>query len=171
MPAPSIKPSPFRTALCVASAVLLSGCAGGLVTGTTYGAAGTAAAALHLERQEFREDLRKDYQQYQALFQDSRCAPDEYEISPEIMEYLRESAPTGHGYAEAQELLLEIYRDTTLQRDVRAHALYLAALAEAEKEGGSREQAREYLQRVKTQFPGSHDCAVNKLLSEGHRVD
>ncbi|MDX1634181.1 MAG: hypothetical protein R3280_06070 [Marinobacter sp.] len=164
-------PSIALSVLSLTGTLALSGCAGGLVTGTTYGAAGTAATALHLERQALREDLQEDYQQYRELFQDSRCAPDQYEISPEILEYVRESAPTERGYAQAQDLLLEIYRDTTLQRDIRAHALYLAALAEAQREGGSLVQAREYLQAVKTQFPGSHDCAVNKLLKEGHRID
>ena len=169
MPCLRIKPARSSYLVSLACTLLLSGCAGGLVTGTTYGAAGTAATALHLERQAFREDLRKDYQQYQALFQDSRCAPDEYKISPEIMEYLRDSAPTENGYAEAQNLLLEIYRDPTLQSHIRAHALYLAALTEAQKEDGSRDQARDYLRKVKTEFPGSHDCAVNKLLAQGHR--
>lgn len=173
MPIIRIRPPARRSALplLLAASVLLSGCAGGLVTGTTYGAAGTAATALHLQRQQFREDLQEDYSQYQALFQDSRCAPHQYEISPEILEYLRESGPTEDPYAEAQDLLLEIYRDPTLRRDIRAHALYLVALSEAKKVGGSRDHARQYLERVKAEFPGTHDCAVNKLLEEGHRID
>jgi hypothetical protein len=155
--------------LCL-TALMLQGCAGGAVTGTVYTASGAAATVLHKERQEFRENLNEDYLSYRALFLSSECRPAEYEISPEIIEYLEDSAPTEDGYAEAQDILLETYRDTTLSRDVRAHALYIAALTEAQKEDGSRAKAREYLKRVKREFPGTHDCAVNKLLAEGDRI-
>lgn len=150
--------------------LLLQGCAGGMVTGSAYAVSGAAATALHLERQEFRENLNEDYSSYQALFSSSQCEPQQYEISPEIIEYLEESAPTEDGYAEAQDILLETYRDQTLSSDVRAHALYIAALTEAQKEDGSRQQARDYLTRVKNEFPGSHDCAVEELLARGDRI-
>ncbi|WP_404364663.1 hypothetical protein [Marinobacter sp.] len=152
-------------------ALLVQGCAGGAVTGSVYAVSGAAAAKLHQARQEFREDLNEDYASYQALFSASECDPAEYQISPEILEYLRDTAPHEDGYAEAQDILLETYRDPTLSRNVRAHALYVAALTEAEKKGGSREQAREYLKQVKREFPGTHDCAVDTLLEKGHRID
>jgi hypothetical protein len=150
--------------------LLLQGCAGGAVTSSVYAASGAVATKLHLERQEFREELQKDYSGYQALFSGSGCAPEEYKVSPVIIEYLNESAPTEDGYAEAQDILLETYRDPTLSNNVRAHALYLAALGESQKESGSREQARDYLQQVTEEFPGTHDCAVNALLQEGDQI-
>lgn len=152
------------------SGLLLQGCAGGAVTGTVYAVSGATATKLHLERQKFREKLQEDYSGYQALFSGSGCAPEEYKVSPVIIEYLNESAPTEDGYAEAQDILLETYRDPTLSENVRAHALYLAALGESQKENGSREQAREYLQQVKEEFPDTHDCAVDALLQEGDNI-
>lgn len=151
-------------------ALILQGCAGGVVTSSVYAVSGAAAAKLHQKRQEFRKDLNEDYTSYQELFSASECDPKQYRVSPEILEYLESSAPTEDGYAEAQDILLEIYGDQTLSRNVRAHALYLAALTEAQKEGGSRAQAREYLGQVKSEFPGTHDCAVEKLLAKGNRI-
>ncbi len=163
------RPTPILVTLGLA-ALLLQGCAGGVVTGSAYAVSGAAATALHLERQEFRENLHEDYSSYQALFSSSQCEPGQYEISPKILEYLEDSAPTEDGYAEAQDILLETYRDQTLSSNVRAHALYIAALTEAQKEDGSRAQARDYLARVKSEFPGTHDCAVEELLAKGDRI-
>jgi|25BtaG_2_1085352.scaffolds.fasta_scaffold11866_2 hypothetical protein len=166
--------SGFRSALILISlalaTLLLHGCVAAPVTSSVYAVSGAAAAKLHQKRQEFREDLSEDYASYQALFASSQCKPEQYEISPEILEYLRDSAPTEDGYAEAQDILLEIYHDRTLSQYIRAHALYIAALTEAEKENGSRAQARDYLKRVRNEFPGTHDCAVEKLLEKGHRI-
>lgn len=152
------------------AALLVQGCAGGIVTSSTYAVSGAAATMLHMKRQEFRENLSKDYNSYQALFSSSECEPKQYQISPKIIEYLEDSAPTEDGYAEAQDILMNIYHDQTLSRDVRAHALYIAALTEAQKEGGSRDQAREYLAQVKSEFPGTHDCAVEELLEKGASI-
>lgn len=151
----------------VVAAALLQGCAGAPLFGSVYGAAGTAAAVLHKKRQEFRANLNRDYNVYKDILAAAECKPKEYEISPEIMEYLENSAPQEDGFAEAQDLLIGIYQDETLTTNVRAHALYLMALTEAEKEGGSTEKARAYLRRVKKEFPGTHDCAVEVLLKEG----
>lgn len=151
-------------------ALIFQGCAGGVITTSAYTASGAVATALHMERQEFREDVSNDYSRYQSLFASSGCSPKEYRISQEIRDYLKDSSPREDGYAEAQDILLETYNDPTLSRQVRAHALYITALAEAEKEGGSNAQAREYLKRVKREFPGTHDCAVDKLLEEGDRI-
>lgn len=145
----------------------LQGCAGGVVTGSVYAVSGAAATALHRERQQFRKNLRKDYARYQQVFSASGCEPKEYRISPKIVDYLEKSAPTEDGYAEAQDILLEIYNDQTLSRDVRAHALYLTALTEAKKKKGVSKKAREYLKQVKREFPGTHDCAVDTLLEKG----
>lgn len=150
--------------------LILQGCAGGAVTGTVYALSGAAAAKLHSERQQFRAELSKDYSRYETLFSGSGCTPQEYEVSPVIMDYLRKSAPTEDGYAEAQDILMKIYRDPTLSEHVRAHALYLAALGEFQKEEGSRDQAREYLRDLKKEFPGTHDCAVETLLRDGHKI-
>jgi hypothetical protein len=158
-----LKPGVIALTLSL-SGLLLQGCAGGAVTSTVYAVSGATATKLHLERQEFRKDLQDDYSGYQALFSGAGCAPQEYKVSPVIIEYLNESAPTEDGYAKAQDILLETYRDPTLSETVRAHALYLAALGESQKKSGSREQAREYLRQVKEEFPGTHDCAVNTLL-------
>lgn len=163
------RPTPILIIFGLA-ALVLQGCAGGVVTGSAYAVSGAAAAALHMKRQEFRENLHEDYNSYQALFSSSECEPRQYEISPKILEYLEDSAPTEDGYAEAQDILMNIYHDQTLSRDVRAHALYIAALTEAQKEGGSRAKAREYLTRVKSEFPGTHDCAVEELLAKGDRI-
>lgn len=152
------------------AALVLQGCAGGAVTGTVYAVSGAAAAKLHKERQAFRQDLKEDYASYQKLLSSSGCKPEQYEISPEIIDYLEDSAPTEDGYSEAQDILTEIYDDQTLSRNVRAHALYLTALTEAQKEGGSRTRAREYLKRVTSEFPGTHDCAVEKLLEKGSSI-
>lgn len=151
------------------AALILQGCAGGVVTGSVYTVSGVAAAKLHKKRQAFRENLGKDYANYQALFSSSGCNPEQYQISPKIIEYLEDSAPTDDGYAEAQDILLGIYQDQTLSRNVRAHALYLVALTEAQKEDGSRAQARDYLRLIKSEFPGTHDCAVETLLENGDR--
>ncbi|MDI9244441.1 hypothetical protein [Marinobacter sp. CHS3-4] len=151
-------------------ALVLQGCAGGAITGSVYAVSGAAATALHQKRQQFRENLYNDYNNYQTLFRSSGCQPSQYEISPKIIQYLENSAPTEDGYAEAQDILLEVYNDSTVSQDVRAHALYLAALTEAEKEGGKRSQAREYLKRVKSEFPGTHDCAVETLLEKGSLI-
>jgi hypothetical protein len=150
--------------------VSAQGCVGGAVTSSVYAVSGATAAALHKQRQQFRKNLRKNYTNYQKLFSASECEPKEYRISPEIINYLEKSAPTEDGYAEAQDILLEIYNDTTLSRDVRAHALYLTALTEAKKEKGGSEKAREYLKRVKREFPGTHDCAVETLLEKGSSI-
>lgn len=150
--------------------LVLQGCAGGAVTGSVYAVSGAAAAKLHQQRQEFRSNLKEDYSNYQKLLSSSGCNPEQYRISPEILDYLEDSAPTEDGYAEAQDILLEIYNDQTLSRNVRAHALYVTALTEARKEGGSRSKARDYLKRVQKEFPGTHDCAVEKLLEEGSRI-
>lgn len=53
---------------------------------------------------------------------------------------------------------------------VRAHALYYAALTEVQQEEGSVKQSREYLRRVKEEFPGTHDCAVDTLLDEEGKI-
>ncbi len=151
-------------------ALSLQGCVGGAVTGSVYAVSGGVAAALHKERQEFRANLKKDYTSYQKLFSASECEPREYRISPKIIEYLEKSAPTEDGYAEAQDILLEIYNDTTLSRNVRAHGLYLTALTEAKKKKGVSAKAREYLKRVKREFPGTHDCAVETLLEKGGSI-
>lgn len=156
--------------VAIVAAAMLHGCAGASIAGPTYTAAGTAVAVLHKERQEFRSTLKSDYSAYQNLFSASECKPEEYEISEGILNYLEDSAPTEDGFAEAQEILIGIYKDETLTTDVRAHALYLTALTEAEKENGSREQAREYLRRVKEEFPGTHDCAVDVLLEKGRKI-
>ncbi|WP_166258233.1 hypothetical protein [Marinobacter salicampi] len=156
--------------LLVLSAVL-TGCMGGVVTSSTYAVASGTAAKLHEERQAFREDLKDDYGTYKEILSESGCNPSEYEISPEILEHMRKSAAGGDVYAKTQETLMEIYRDPTVTRDVRAHALYVASLAEAQKEDGSNEKAREYLKWVKQEFPGTHDCAVDTLLEEGSKID
>jgi hypothetical protein len=163
------RPGPLLVILALA-ALVLQGCAGGVVTTSVYAVSGAAAAKLHQKRQAFRNNLKEDYASYQKLFSSSQCNPDEYRISPKIIDYLEDSAPTEDGYAEAQDILLEIYNDPTLARNVRAHALYLTALTEAQKEGGSRSEAREYLKRVKSEFPGTHDCAVEKLLEKGSSI-
>lgn len=163
------RPAPVFVSLALA-ALVLQGCAGGAVTGSVYAASGAAAAKLHRERQAFRNNLEEDYSSYQKLFVSSECKPEQYRISSEIIEYLEDSAPTEDGYEEAQDILLETYNDQTLAENVRAHALYLAALTEAQKDGGSRSKAREYLKQVKSEFPGTHDCAVDKLLEEGSRI-
>lgn len=166
--------SGYRPALIIVilglTTLVLQGCAGGVVTSSVYAVSGAAATALHKKRQEFREDLKKDYSSYQALLSSTGCAPEQYQISPVIIDYLNDSAPTEDGYAEAQDILMNTYHDQTLSRDVRAHALYIAALTEAQKESGSRVQARDYLKRVKKEFPGTHDCAVEKLLEKGTSI-
>lgn len=154
----------------IIATTVLQGCAGASIAGPTYAAAGTTIAVMHKKRQEFRSKLKNDYGAYKETFSASECNPDEYEISPKIMEYLEDSAPQEDGFAEAQEILKGIYEDETLTTDVRAHALYLTALTEAEKEDGSREKARDYLREVKEKFPGTHDCAVDVLLEEGRRI-
>lgn len=164
---PRFAPVPVILAFTV---LALQGCAGGAVTGSVYAISGAAAAKLHQERQAFRNNLQEDYASYQKLFSSSQCNPDQYRVSPEILDYLEDSAPTEDGYAEAQDILLEIYNDTSLSRNVRAHALYLTALTEAQKEDGSRAEARDYLKQVKNEFPGTHDCAVEKLLEQGGRI-
>ncbi|MDL0433568.1 hypothetical protein QPM17_20705 [Marinobacter sp. TBZ242] len=166
---PARWPAPVFATLALA-ALVLQGCAGGAVTSSVYAVSGAAAAKLHKERQEFREDLKEDYASYRALFSSSECQPAQYQISPEIIDYLESSAPTEDGYAEAQDILMDIYHDQTLSQSVRAHALYLAALTEAQKEDGSRARARDYLKRVRSEFPGTHDCAVAKLLDKGDRI-
>ncbi|TDT41746.1 hypothetical protein DES49_1848 [Halospina denitrificans] len=158
------------TLTAVVAASVLQGCAGASIAGPTYAAAGTAAAVLHKKRQEFRTNLNRDYNVYKGIFAASECDPEEYQVSPKIMEYLEESAPQEDGYAEAQEILVGIYQDETLATNVRAHALYLMALTEAEKENGSREKARAYLRRVKKEFPGTHDCAVDVMLEKGRII-
>ncbi len=170
----NIRNSGYRPALILAimglATLVLQGCAGGVVTSSVYAVSGAAATALHQKRQAFREDLGEDYSRYQALLSSTECAPEQYQISPRIIDYLNDSAPTEDGYAEAQDILINIYHDQTLSRNVRAHALYIAALTEAQKEGGSRVQARDYLKRVKKEFPGTHDCAVEKLLEKGSSI-
>lgn len=154
----------------VVAAGVLQGCAGASIAGPTYAAAGATAATLHKKREEFRKNLHRDYNVYQDIFSASECRPEEYQISPKILEYLEESAPHEDGYAKAQDILIGIYQDETLTTNVRAHALYLTALTEAEKEDGSREKARAYLRRVKKEFPGTHDCAVDVMLEKGRTI-
>lgn len=156
-------------AVFVATTVL-QGCAGASIAGPTYAAAGSAAAILHKKREQFRKNLHRDYNLYKDIFAQSGCDPEEYQISPKILEYLEESAPHQDGFAKAQDILIGIYNDETLTTNVRAHALYLTALTEAEKEGGSREKARAYLRRVKKEFPGTHDCAVDVMLEKGRII-
>lgn len=173
MTASTCKLTPRRAPILVILALaglVLQGCAGGAVTGSVYAASGAAAAKLHQKRQEFRNNLKEDYASYQKLFSSSECNPEQYRVSPKILDYLEDSAPTEDGYAEAQDILLEIYNDPTLSQNVRAHALYLTALTEAQKEGGSRAEARDYLKRVQSEFPGTHDCAVEKLLEQGSSI-
>lgn len=158
------------TLAAIVAASVLQGCAGASIAGPTYAAAGTAAAVLHKKREQFRKNLHRDYNVYEDIFAASECKPEEYQISPKIMEYLEESAPQEDGFAEAQDILLGIYQDETLTTNVRAHALYLVALTEAEKEDGSREKARAYLRRVKKEFPGTHDCAVDVMLEKGRII-
>ena len=148
----------------------LQGCAGGAITGSVYAVSGGVAAKLHRERTAFRQNLKKDYSSYEKLFAESGCNPEQYRIQPAILEYLRDSAPTDDGYAEAQDILMETYADKSLSRDVRAHALYIAALTEAQKEDGSRTRARDFLKKVKDEFPGTHDCAVDQLLAKGGQI-
>ena len=154
----------------VVAVSVLQGCAGASIAGPTYAAAGATAAALHKKREEFRKNLHRDYDLYRDIFAASECKPEEYQISPKILEYLEESAPHQDGYAKAQDILVGIYKDETLTSSVRAHALYLTALTEAEKEDGSREKARAYLRRVKKEFPGTHDCAVDVMLEQGRII-
>lgn len=152
------------------AAVSLSGCGAGVVTGTTYAAGGAAATAAHRERQAFKKRLGRDYQEYQELFETAQCDPEEYRIGPAIMESLEDSPPITDGFAETQETLRKIYNNRQLDPDVRAHALYLVALTEAEKEDGTRERARQLLRQVKEEFPGTHDCAVDVLLERGQQI-
>ncbi|MAL97564.1 MAG: hypothetical protein CL583_03845 [Alteromonadaceae bacterium] len=156
--------------LVAGTVVSLAGCAAGAITGTTYAAGGAAATAAHRERQAFKKKLGKDYQEYQDLFAAASCDPDEYQIGPTIMESLEDSPPIKDGFEETQETLEKIYNNPEVERDVRAHALYLIALTEAEKEDGSRQKARKLLRQVKQEFPGTHDCAVDVLLERGRQI-
>ncbi|PAV27256.1 hypothetical protein CF392_02065 [Tamilnaduibacter salinus] len=146
--------------------LLLTGCAGGLITTTAYTTAGTAAGILYEKRMAFRDQLHRDYQTYQSQFAEAECDPSEYEISDTIYRFIENSPGTVDGYAEAQHILKTIYHDETHSRTVRAQALYYTALTEVEKENGSLDQARTYLRQLKEDFPGTHDCAVDTLLDE-----
>lgn len=164
----------FRVWLSVLAAmlvsVLLGGCAAGVVTSSTYAAAGATGAAVEEKQESFREELKADYARYNELMASSGCDPDEYEIGSEILESIRDSAPAEDGFAEAQDVLENIYEDEALSDKVRAHALYLSALTEAEKEDGDPKKSRARLRRVTQEFPGSHDCAVNVLLERGDEI-
>ncbi|AZZ94437.1 hypothetical protein EUZ85_28495 [Hahella sp. KA22] len=151
---------------------LLSGLALALtclgLAGCWAGAAAVATDVAIVKRTEQKHDfvhaVKEGYAKYQEDFESIDCPRQQYRISPEIIEFVKNRPP--HGLDQAIELLLDIYNDKTQTAEVRSHALYHVSVAYMRRRESNLDLAKGYLLTIKEEFPGTHDCVIAYLLEE-----
>ncbi|WP_157497163.1 hypothetical protein [Hahella ganghwensis] len=138
------------------------------LSGCFYSAAVGVADVAIIERTKqkhaFVHAMEDGYEKYQKDWAGSDCPRNEYEVSPKIVEYAKSRPP--YGLDAALKMLMEIYNDPEQTDQVRSHALYHVAVAYMRRRESNYEIAEEYLQTIRDDFPGTHDCVVARLLKE-----
>ena len=110
------------------------------------------------------EAMEKGYAKYQRDLSASDCPRNEYQLSPEIVEYAISRPP--YGLDKAISMLLEIYTDQSQPDSVRSHALYHVAVATMRRRDANYSLAESYLTQIGEEFPGTHACVIDYLLTE-----
>lgn len=147
-------------AVVIGCLVFLGGCVPG--TATTMIDIGIVNYAE--SKHAFIHAMEKGYTRYQKDLAATDCPRNEYQLSPEIVEYARSRPP--YGLDKAIDMLMEIYWDQNQSNRVRSHALYHVAVATMRRREANYSLAESYLMRIGEEFPGTHDCVIEYLLTE-----
>ncbi|OZG71398.1 hypothetical protein BTA51_20900 [Hahella sp. CCB-MM4] len=153
----------MKKIVCVGM-ILISSFLSGCFYSAAVGVADVAIIERTKQKHAFIHAMEDGYAQYQQDWEGSDCPRNEYEVSPKIVEFAKSRPP--YGLDAAIKMLMEIYNDTTQTDQVRSHALYHVAVAYMRRRESNYEIAEEYLETIRDNFPGTHDCVVARLLQE-----
>lgn len=138
------------------------------VTACFYGAAavvtGEALREKSRTKTEYVEALDHGYLQYLEDMKTSACPEHEYDLSKQLFEYARSRPP--YGVDAGIKTLVSVYEDPTQTAVVRSEAAYHIAVVYLRRKEPNRVIAERYLNSLKTEFPGTHDCVADQLLNE-----
>lgn len=133
-----------------------------------YGAAavvtGEAIRDRARDKEAYVESVDQRYLRYLDEMKTTDCRPEEWEISDKLYDYVRSRPP--YGVDAAIKKLTEVYEDKTQSDTVRSEAAYHIAVVYARRREPNRVIADRYLNILKDEFPGTHDCVADNLLKE-----
>ncbi|MBK8970649.1 MAG: hypothetical protein IPM37_04520 [Hahellaceae bacterium] len=133
-----------------------------------YGAAAVVTGEAVRERARdkvaYVESVDQRYLRYLDDMKTTDCRPEEYDISDKLYDYVRSRPP--YGVNEAIKKLTKMYEDKTQSDTVRAEAAYHIAVVYSRRKEPNRVIAESYLNILKDEFPGTHDCVADYLLKE-----